>query len=210
MRSNRLLGGRRAALRALRPVVSDLRHGTAPEDRLTLLDVGTGLGDLPWGAQSDARRSGVHLVTVGLDDAPSLLAAGRTRLDTVVCGEARALPFADRSVDIVLCSQLLHHFEHDDAIMLVAELHRVARQRVVVSDLRRSWIAVAGFWAASFPLAFHPVTRHDGVVSVLRGFTRTELADLVAEAVGEQPVMQSHLGFRLTASWSPRMPSTTR
>jgi ubiquinone/menaquinone biosynthesis C-methylase UbiE len=164
-----------------------------------LLDVGTGLADIPGRAASDCA-----LTTFGVDEAASLLAAARGRVHHVTCANALALPFRDRSFDIVCCSQLLHHFEFADAERVLREMTRVARHAVVVSDLRRSWLAAGGFWLVSFPLAFHRVTRHDGVVSVLRGFTSHELSQLVTRATGVTPIVKHRLGFRLTAHWSPR------
>ncbi|MEO5567663.1 MAG: methyltransferase domain-containing protein, partial [Gemmatimonadaceae bacterium] len=128
----------------------------------------------------------------------------RGRLSAAVCGNVRALPFRDGSVDVVVCSQLLHHFQAHELGPVVRELNRVARALVVISDLRRSWLAAAGFWLASYPLNFHPVTRHDGVVSVFRGFTAKELHDAVVDATGIAPRVERRLGFRLTASWTPR------
>jgi hypothetical protein len=98
---------------------------------------------------------------------------------------------------------VLHHFERTTAATVLRELHRVARLRVIVSDLHRSWFAAAGIWLASYPLLFHPVSRHDGVVSVLRGFTRRELGELVRSSVGQQADVRYRLGFRVTASWTP-------
>jgi hypothetical protein len=103
-----------------------------------------------------------------------------------------------------MCSQLLHHFADDDLASIIRELDRVARRRVVIADLQRSHVAAAGFWLASFPLGFHPVTRHDGVVSVYRGFVAGELREIIARVTGVVPVVRQHLGFRLTASWTPR------
>ncbi len=196
VRANTLFGGARALLRELAGVLPPA--GTDA----TLLDVGTGLGDLPQQARRLAERHGVRLTTFGCDAAESLVGAARPSLAHAACGDALALSFATHSVDIVTCSQLLHHFEHDDGIRLLAELHRVACRAVIVSDLRRSWVAVGGFWLASFPLGFHPVTRHDGVASILRGFTSPELAALVGEATGTAPAVRRHLGYRLTARWS--------
>jgi hypothetical protein len=104
------------------------------------------------------------------------------------------------SVDLVVCSQVLHHFERDGAVRLVREMRRVARRALIVSDLRRSWIAMTGFWLVSFPLGFHPVTRHDGALSVLRGFTAVELGDIVRAGAGAVPRVTRHPGFRLTAT----------
>src|SRR5881227_956336 len=117
-RSNVLFGGRRAVMLALRPLFEELVHGATTERHkaATLLDVGTGLADLPWRAREIARRRGLDLRTVGVDSAFTLIAAARHRLNDAVCSDALALPFSDRSVDIVLCSQLLHHFEHQPAL----------------------------------------------------------------------------------------------
>jgi ubiquinone/menaquinone biosynthesis C-methylase UbiE len=143
------------------------------------------------------------MTTVGLDSVLELAQASRSSVTFAVCGDALTLPFADASVDIVMCSQVLHHFAGADAVKLLREMNRVARVRVVVSDLRRSWIAAAGLWLASFPLRFHAVSRHDGVVSVLRGFTTRELADTVNDAVARNPIVHRRRGFRITASWAP-------
>ncbi len=196
-RANALFGGVSSAMHELRDAIKDMPRCA------TLLDVGTGLGDIPGHARSLAQQEGVELTTVGLDSALELARASRKSINLTVCGDALHLPFADRSVDIVMCSQLLHHFIGAVAAKLLREMDRVARVRVVVSDLRRSWIAAAGLWLMSFPLGFHAVSRHDGVVSVLRGFTRDELVDTVNNAIGRKPVVRERRGFRITASWTP-------
>jgi ubiquinone/menaquinone biosynthesis C-methylase UbiE len=190
---------------ALRPLFDELsRSAGNPPRAATLLDVGTGLADLPWRAREIARRRGLALRTIGVDDALTLLRSAQHRVNAAVCSDASRLPFADQSVDIVLCSQVLHHFDRDGALGVIAELDRVARYRVVISDLRRSWIAAAGFTIAAFALGFHPITRHDGRISVLRGFTEGELGGMVVTATGKQPAIRRRLGYRLTASWTPR------
>jgi len=204
--SNVLFGGRRAVMLALRPLFDELtrgRRGPHQAPHATLLDIGTGLADLPWRAREIARRRGLTLHTIALDGAFSLISAARHRVNVPICGNAFALPFADRSVDVVLCSQLLHHFDHDRGVALISEMDRVARYRVIISDLRRSWIAAAGFSLAAFALRFHPITRHDGRLSVLRGFTEGELGGMVVTATGLQPAIRRRLGYRLTASWTP-------
>jgi len=196
-RSNVLFGGRRAVLRAVGDILPALGA------RGTLLDVGTGLGDIPAAARRLAARRGIALTTVGVDLRASLAAASRARIGEAVCADALALPFDDGAVDVVTCSQVLHHFAEDEAVRVLRELTRVARVGVVIGDLRRSWLAAALFWLASWPLGFHRVTRHDGVLSVLRGFTRDELRALAERAGASAPAVRRSLGWRLAATWGP-------
>jgi SAM-dependent methyltransferase len=137
-----------------------------------------------------------------VDRSETLLRAGRARLDAAVVADAAALPFRDGVADAVLCSQLLHHFEESDARRVLAELHRVTRRAAIVADLRRSRLAALGFSIASFALRWHPITRHDGVASVRRGFTPGELGALVRDATGVTPRVRRGLFWRLTAAWS--------
>jgi len=202
--ANTLFGGARAVL-----VELSMLWPTLPR-QLTLLDVGTGAGDIPARARTAAVQRGVTLETIGLETTPELAKAFRAPGQLAVCGDARRLPFPDRSVDVVICSQVLHHFFDGDAQQVLIELDRVARYHVIVSDLCRSRIAAAGIWLASFALAFHPASRHDGVLSVMRGFRAEELSGLVEGAVGQRPDVRYRLGFRVTASWTPRSSERTR
>ncbi|HEU4631255.1 MAG TPA: methyltransferase domain-containing protein [Gemmatimonadaceae bacterium] len=197
-RSNTLFGGRRAVLREVERALREC----GPQG--SLLDVGTGLADIPAGAARRARRRGLALTTIGLDRAEELVREARRRVDAVVVGDALHLPFADASVDVVTCSQLLHHFAEPEARILIAELDRVAVRRVVIGDLRRSWLAAGLFWLAAWPLRFDPITRHDGVLSVLRGFTAGELRSLVRDATGGAATVRRGAGWRLTAAWTPQ------
>ena len=198
-RSNALFGGAHAVLAEL----EDLLRGTDGSRSISLLDVGTGLGDIPARVRARAAEHGVTVCTVGLDASETLAVAAHNATLPMLRADARRLPVADGAFDVVICSQVLHHFRRDDGIALLRELDRVARRRVIVSDIRRSWLAVAGIWLASWPLRFHPVSRHDGVVSVLRGFTPEELRALVHAALGVTPRVRRHRGFRVAASWGP-------
>ena len=199
-RSNLLLGGLRAVLAELARLLPSL----GPQ--AVLLDVGTGLADIPLAARERARKQGVTLVVFGVDGAESLSRLAARTLDGSACADVRALPFADASIDVVACSQLLHHFEDHEIPGVLRELDRVARRQVIVSDLRRSWLAACGFWLVSWPLGFSPVTRHDGTLSVLRGFTAAELSQYVQRATGRHATVRRHVGWRLTASWEKRAP----
>ena len=63
-RANTLFGGRRAVLRALDAALPAL---AARGDDATLVDVGSGLGDIPFHARRLAARRGLRLETVGVE-----------------------------------------------------------------------------------------------------------------------------------------------
>lgn len=196
VQANRLFGGTRSVMLSFRAVVRSL-----PSEAI-LLDVGTGMADIAVAASREAGRASVDLFAVGMDISELLARIAQRRLRSAIVGSALRIPVADGSVDVVTCSQLLHHFDEDGARQLVAELHRVSGGWVVISDLRRSWLAAAGFWLASIVLRFHSVTRADGVTSVLRGFTGSELAALVRDVTGATPHIQRGSFWRLSATWS--------
>jgi len=78
----------------------------------------------------------------------------------------------------------------------------VARRAVVLADLRRSRVAMAGVWAASLCLAMSGVSRHDAVLSLKRGYTREEFCDMLRDA-DVHAVARYRPGARIVAAWSP-------
>jgi Methylase involved in ubiquinone/menaquinone biosynthesis len=117
-RANALFGGRRAAIAELSGALKEMRT------RGSLLDVGTGQGDIPAAAKIIAKTLGLDLWTVGFDMSLPLVARHRDRNDAVARGNAMRLPFKTKSVDVVMASQVLHHFEFDDAVTVVREMNR--------------------------------------------------------------------------------------
>jgi SAM-dependent methyltransferase len=192
---NRWLSRRRRLLRAVE------RHMPAGG---RLLDVGCGSGDVAAYLQARLTRSrpgaparGGGVLAVGLDRKPLHL-RDAPRGVRRVAGDASRLPFRDRSFDVVTASLVLHHFEDEALGQLLRELARVARRAIVVSDLERAWLPHA-FGRAVFPLVFEtPVSVHDGLVSIRRGFRRDELRAAFA-AAGLPVTIRRLFPYRLLA-----------
>jgi SAM-dependent methyltransferase len=194
---NRWFGGTRAVTQALLPLLP-----REPSAGCTLLDVGTGSGDIPRAVARAAARRGVVMTAIGIDRSPlAAQVAVRGGLPTIL-SDGGSLPLASRSVDFVVASQVLHHLPPALAVRWIRECDRVARRAVVIADLRRTRIAMAAMWAVSFPLRLHPVTRHDAVLSLRRGYTVSEMEDLL-EAGGVRARVRKRPIARLVAVWKP-------
>jgi len=195
-RSNRWFGGAAAVRFGLAQLIPRSARGTS----LTLLDVGTGVGDLPRDAQHWAARRGVRLTGIGLERSRVAAALARRGGLASAVGCAGALPFRSRSVDIVMMSQLLHHLSREAAVEVIRAADRIASVGVVLADLRRSPVAVFGFRIGAQVLGFDAATRADGVTSVRRGYHPHELTAMLRDA-GVTATVHRRPGFRLVATW---------
>lgn len=192
---NRHLGGRRALLRAVEPL---LQHTSRPR----LLDVGCGSADLPtWLAR---RRPGA-LLAVGVD--LKLLHVRQAAADVhPVVADVRALPFAPGSFDVVTASLFLHHFDAPELPGVIAQLWALARRALVVNDLHRARVPYL-FGRLTFPWLFASrVSVDDGLLSIRRAFVPAELRQAFFEAGVPAVRVRRSFPYRLVAI-AERQPS---
>jgi SAM-dependent methyltransferase len=196
---NRWLGGTRAVLRHLDSLFAD-----APAAPRHILDVATGSADIPLAIVRHARASGRTDRVVATDVHPGTLAEARARTAgepwvRVEHADALALPYPDGAFDAALLCTALHHFDaRADLLRVLRELDRVSRRGVVVSDLKRSRAALLGArLLAATVWRRHPVTRHDGPLSVRRAFVPAELLELARAAGLPGATVHTHPVFRV-------------
>lgn len=193
-RANRLFGGTAAVLFGMERLLA----AGAKCEALTLLDVGTGAGDIPRAARAWGATRGIQVAGTGLE---RLRPAARLASDgglPMTLGCATALPFRSASIDVVTLSQVLHHFEPEVAVRLLAEAARVARRGVVIADLLRSRAAAALFGVGARVLGFDRHTVEDGITSVGRGYAPEELESLCRLA-GIRATVTVRPGWRVVA-----------
>jgi SAM-dependent methyltransferase len=197
-RANRWFGGAAAVRFGLSRTLGSIPPGSI----LSLIDLGTGLGDLPRVAVRWGTRRGIRVVPAGLElnRAAAALARSAGLPTAVAC--AGAPPIRDKSVDIVLLSQVAHHLTRESVVRLFRACNRLARRAVIVADLRRHPLAATSFWCGGRLLGFDRVTLADGMTSIRRGFSRRELLELMARA-GVKGRVDQRRGFRLVATWLP-------
>jgi ubiquinone/menaquinone biosynthesis C-methylase UbiE len=191
-RINRCFGGISTTAAMVRQVVRQL--GKAHE--ITLLDVGSGVGDIPSAVRAAIQHEGIRLQITLLDRAASHI--GSANGSRRVVGDALALPFADNSFDLVSCALLAHHLEPAEVVRFVEGALRVCRVAVLINDLRRSATSLALVYAG-FPLFRSRLTRHDGPASVRRAYTASEMQTMLAQTRAARVEISPHYLFRMGA-----------
>jgi hypothetical protein len=157
------------------------------ERRVVVVDVGGGRGDFALHLVAWARREGrsLRVIVVDRDATTAALArrhcAGAPEI-TVIQGDATALPLREGGVAVTVSVLTLHHLDPDGAAIMLAEMRAAARDALVVIDLPRSRVAWVIVWLATRLLRCHPVSRHDGPLSVRRAYSLAELGVLAGKA----------------------------
>ncbi len=178
--------------------------GKPKMDRFSLLDVGTGSGDIPVTIARWARSQRITTRIVGLERDPVTLEVARRQTRpfpeiSIIRGDAADPPFADASFDFILSSQLLHHFSEEEIVALIRRWSKVARRAIVVSDLIRHPLAYYGIRLLTRLLTQNVMTRTDAPLSVRRAFTFAEWRELFSLAVSRHFELFSFFPFRFLA-----------
>jgi hypothetical protein len=195
-RLNSWFGGYALSLRAIRRLAAEVPRARS----LRVVDVGGGTAAFAVRVVRWARRSGRDVRVVVVDRDPTSLRLARAAVAAypeilLVCADAAALPCRERAVDIVTSALTLHHLEPAQAAAGLREMTAAARIGVVVNDLLRRRLSLGLVWLVTRLLGCHPISRHDGPLSVRRSYSRDELRVLAEEAgarrltIREYPVL---------------------
>jgi methyltransferase family protein len=182
-RLNGWFGGYALTLREIRRVAAAVNAG----DALVAVDVGGGTAAFAARLVEWARgaRRAIRVIVVERDMETLALArrvcAAYPEI-RLVAADAAALPIRERGADIVTSALTLHHLEPDAAATGLREMAAAARHAVVVNDLLRTRVALGLVWLATRLLRCHPISRHDGPLSVRRAYSAAELTTLAQKA----------------------------
>jgi len=175
---NALVAGWRLTYRRhVRPV---LRR----EQTTTVLDIGSGGGDRARALLCWARHDGYALHVTGIDPDQRAHAFATRRPPGPGLAFRRALSSElvaeGLTFDVVVSNHLLHHLDDDQFLALLSDSERLARVRVVHSDIARSPLAYLLFSAVTRPLFPGTFIREDGLTSIRRSYTADELRAVVS------------------------------
>ena len=143
-----------------------------------VLELGCGGGEL---AEVVAREVGCEVLATDIDDS-SFPVHAPPGVTFQVADAADLAEFERDSVDVAVCTLMLHHLPAGKAARVLAEMNRVASRGAYVLDLGRVPVVPSLFQMAG-KLFYDERFVHDGVVSFARARTLTELG-LLARLAG--------------------------
>ena len=157
-----------------------------PGARLRIVDLATGSGDIPRLIAEYGRKVGAELQIDALDRQSATLEIAKglsARYPEVSFVEGDVLRWqATERYDVVFCTLALHHFIENDAVQLLKRCHELSRKFVLVSDLRRGWLATAGVHLLTATMFREPMTKYDARLSAARAFSFSEMNQLARRA----------------------------
>ena len=194
---NRYVGDRKALKNTL---FRDIDHNDPKE--FSVLDVGSGSGELLRTVAEYADKSGRRASLTGIDLNPISASTTRSMSSdhpsiTSVRADAFALPFDNAAFDYAISSLFFHHLTDAEIPDVLREMRRVSRLGVLIIDLHRHPVAYAGYKLFCLAFGISRLVRHDGSLSVLRGFKASELQELGGSENGQSAVVTRHFPYRL-------------
>jgi 2-polyprenyl-3-methyl-5-hydroxy-6-metoxy-1,4-benzoquinol methylase len=186
-----------------RPILRWLARATRelPPDRpVAILDVASGEGDLLRAIRrwAERRRRAVRLEGLDLNPRSAVTAAAQTLPGMDISYRTGDVfdHAPDPPPDFVVTSQFTHHLSDADVVRFLRWLEAHAACGWFIADLHRNAFAYHGFGLLAKVAGWHPIVRHDGMVSVARSFRRAEWQRYLAEAG-----VPGELSWRLAFRW---------
>jgi SAM-dependent methyltransferase len=169
-----------------------LPHMERQQRRLfTIVDAGAGGGDFALLLARALERHSIAANIICIDSDPRAVAYAAQQCRevkniSVVRESALNLAKLPSPPDYLFASNLLHHLSEEACVKLLRTVNDQARCGYVIADLQRSafWYCLYALFAGVFFRNSYALS--DGLLSIRRGFTESELASII-ELAGISP-----------------------
>ncbi len=194
---NKFLGGNAISLNG----IENLLQNQDKEKTFTILDIGCGDGELLRKCADFAKQKNYNFKLIGLDYNQNILDFAKKqsigyhtinfyKVDVFL--EEKLIP----KCDIALCTLVLHHFSNTKIESLLKALVSKSDIGLVINDLERSKYAFNLFKVFSGVFLKTNTAKYDGLVSIARGFKKSELAQFSANIANQKSTIQWRWAYR--------------
>jgi 2-polyprenyl-3-methyl-5-hydroxy-6-metoxy-1,4-benzoquinol methylase len=171
---NKRLGGYKITTQGIKKLIP--QH----QQRIKIADVGCGSGENLRQIAKWAKQENISVELFGIDanlNSINLAKSLSAKFDNISFMQQNVFDddFNQQQFDIITLSLTLHHFKDKDIKKLLPILYQNSNLGLVINDLQRHWLAYVLFQLYSSVLMKSRIAKHDGKVSILRGFQKNEL-----------------------------------
>lgn len=175
---NRTFGGHTITLQGIEQLVR------LKDKPYHIADLGCGSGDTMKYIARWARKNGFNVKLTGIDfneDAIAFLNHHCREYSEItgIKSDYRSYLQKAEDIDIIHCSLFCHHLTDSELTELIRLLKSKVKVGFIINDLQRTWLAWFAVRIFTTVLNGSKLARHDGPVSILRGFTKDELKALL-------------------------------
>ncbi|MNI31409.1 hypothetical protein D3C73_852930 [compost metagenome] len=181
------------------PTLYGVKHVWASAGRpehITIMDIGSGSGDvnrklLRWASKNQIQMNIILVdITEEACEQARLMYQDDERVQVI---KRNLFDLQENQADIVTATQFVHHFPSEELPQVVKKLLAVSRFGVVINDIHRHWIPWLAVWIMTHIISRNRYIRHDGPLSVAKGFRRSDWQAL------KQALAQPFISY----SWKP-------
>ncbi|QQS35225.1 MAG: methyltransferase domain-containing protein [Ignavibacteriales bacterium] len=173
---NELLGGNSVSNQGIKLLINETNH-----EKLTVLDIGAGNSDILLRLKN--QNTSFEIFSVDINKRCCFNTKQSHPSVRIICSDVFNLPFNRIKFDIVHLSLFLHHFNEEQIKDILIKVIQYSEKGIIINDLRRSVFALAGIKILTSIFSHSRMVKHDGPLSVRRGFVKKELVKIL-DAMG--------------------------
>jgi ubiquinone/menaquinone biosynthesis C-methylase UbiE len=192
---NRTLGGNQITVSG----VSSLAEKKSSEI-LEVVDLGCGGGDMLLLLAKDLEEKKIKTKFVGIDANPNIIeyAKQHVKKPNISFSTVNILSkeFQSQTFDIGVATLFFHHFTSNQLSDALKKLYAQARIGIIINDLHRHPLAYYSIRLLTTLFSKSTMVRFDAPLSVLRGFSKKELEEILDKAGINNYELSWHWAFR--------------
>lgn len=179
---NKWLGGNSITLNGIASLLKNVKG-----DTIHIADLGCGSGEMLKLISNSLKSKKINVTLTGIDANPGII--GYAKKNCAAFPDIQLLAeniltdeFRQKNFDVVVATLFFHHFTSAQLITILKQLKEQVNIGLVINDLHRHPLAFYSIKLLTKLFSKSAMVKYDAPLSVLRGFTRSELILILKEA----------------------------
>lgn len=184
---NEWAGSKKLLIAALNKIYQKFPQQFKKSKKIVITDLGCGSGDLLRAMDRWAKSKGLDVDLVGIDANLFMIknAEKKSHPNTNIQYkhlDILSAEFAQMEFDIVTINSFCHHLSDTNLIHLLMRIAKHTRIAIIINDLQRHWVSYLTVIFLTKIFNLSKLAKHDGPLSVLRAFRKSELLNILQQA----------------------------